>query len=200
MNFPEKIVLASGNAGKVKEFTHLFAPMNVTVMAQKALGVSDIPETGTTFVENAIIKARYAAQETGLPAIADDSGLVVNTLGGAPGIYSARYAGSQASDSDNMDKLLTELQDKPERRAHFFCLLVFMRHAEDPVPLISQGYWHGTITHEVSGHGGFGYDPIFYVPSHGCTAAELDRQVKNQISHRGQAMSFLLEQMRQTFA
>ncbi|MBU2977797.1 RdgB/HAM1 family non-canonical purine NTP pyrophosphatase [Alteromonas sp. C1M14] len=200
MTFPEKIVLASGNAGKVKEFTHLFAPMSVTVVAQKELGVSDVPETGTTFVENAIIKARHAAKETGLPTIADDSGLVVNALGGAPGIYSARYAGSNATDSDNVDKLLAALADTPERRAHFFCLLVFMRHADDPVPLISQGYWHGTITREISGHGGFGYDPVFHVPSHGCTAAELDRKLKNQISHRGQAMSFLLEQMRQTFA
>ncbi len=200
MSFPEKIVLASGNAGKVKEFTRLFSALNVTVVPQKELGVEDVPETGTTFVENAIIKARHAAKVTGLPAIADDSGLVVNALGGAPGIYSARYAGAQASDSDNIDKLLGALDGKANRRAHFFCMLVFMRHADDPVPLISQGYWHGTITESQAGHGGFGYDPVFYVPSHECTAAELDRQVKNQISHRGQAMAFLLEQMRQTFA
>ncbi len=200
MAFPEKIVLASGNAGKVKEFARLFAPLNVTVVPQKELGVKDVPETGTTFVENAIIKARHAAKCTGLPAIADDSGLVVNALGGAPGIYSARYAGEDASDSDNISKLLHALEGNPNRRAHFFCMLVFMRHADDPVPLISEGYWHGIITESQAGSGGFGYDPVFHVPSHECTAAELDRQVKNQISHRGQAMTFLLEQMRQTFA
>lgn len=200
MAFPEKIVLASGNAGKVKEFTRLFADLGITIVPQKDLGVKDVPETGTTFVENAIIKARHAARETGLPAIADDSGLVVNTLGGAPGIYSARFAGTDANDGDNITKLLAELADNPDRRAHFFCLLVFMRHGDDPVPLISQGYWHGTITKEKAGNSGFGYDPVFYVPSHECTAAELDRQVKNQISHRGQAMAFLHEQLRQTFA
>ena len=200
MAFPEKIVLASGNAGKVKEFTRLFAERNVTIIPQKELGVKDVPETGTTFVENAIIKARHAARETGLPAIADDSGLVVNALGGAPGIYSARYAGENAQDSDNIEKLLSTLSTSQDRRAHFFCMLVFMRHQDDPVPLISEGYWHGTITHEISGTGGFGYDPVFHVPSHNCTAAELDRQVKNSISHRGQAMSFLLEKMRQSFA
>ncbi|MBU3022062.1 RdgB/HAM1 family non-canonical purine NTP pyrophosphatase [Aestuariibacter sp. A3R04] len=200
MTFPEKIVLASGNAGKVKEFTRLFSERNVTVIPQKELGVTEVPETGTTFVENAIIKARHAARETGLPAIADDSGLVVNALGGAPGIYSARYAGEDALDTDNVQKLLTTLSNNQDRRAHFFCMLVFMRHKDDPVPLISEGYWHGTIAHEVSGTGGFGYDPVFHVPSHHCTAAELDRQVKNAISHRGQAMTFLLEKMRQTFA
>ena len=200
MAFPEKIVLASGNAGKLKEFTRLFAERNVTIIPQKELGVKDVPETGTTFVENAIIKARHAARETGLPAIADDSGLVVNALDGAPGIYSARYAGENAQDSDNIEKLLSAISTSQDRRAHFFCMLVFMRHQDDPVPLISEGYWHGTITHDISGSGGFGYDPVFHVPSHNCTAAELDRQVKNAISHRGQAMSFLLEKMRQSFA
>lgn len=200
MAFPEKIVLASGNAGKVKEFTRLFAERNVTIIPQKELGVKDVPETGTTFVENAIIKARHAARETGLPAIADDSGLVVNALGGAPGIYSARYAGENAQDLDNIEKLLAALSNNQDRRAHFFCMLVFMRHHDDPVPLISEGYWHGTITHEITGTGGFGYDPVFHVPSHNCTAAELDRQLKNAISHRGQAMNFLLEKMRQSFA
>lgn len=200
MPFPEKIVLASGNPGKVKEFANLFAEQQVSVVPQKDLGVKDVPETGTTFVENAIIKARHAAKQTGLPAIADDSGLVVNALGGAPGIYSARFAGEQASDSDNIELLLSRLGNEADRRAHFMCTLVFMRHADDPVPLISQGHWHGLITSQMTGHGGFGYDPVFYVPSQECTAAELESKKKNAISHRGQAMAFLLQQMRQTFA
>ena len=200
MPFPEKIVLASGNPGKVKEFANLFAEQQVSVVPQKELGVKEVPETGTTFVENAIIKARHAAKQTGLPAIADDSGLVVNALGGAPGIYSARFAGEQASDSDNIELLLSRLGNEADRRAHFMCTLVFMRHADDPVPLISQGHWHGVITSQMTGHGGFGYDPVFYVPSQECTAAEMDGKKKNAISHRGQAMTFLLQQMRQTFA
>ncbi|QJR81718.1 RdgB/HAM1 family non-canonical purine NTP pyrophosphatase [Alteromonas pelagimontana] len=200
MAFPQKIVLATGNSGKVKEFTQLFQAMNVTIVPQKELGVTDVPETGTTFIENAIIKARHAARLTGLPAIADDSGLVVNALGGAPGIYSARFAGEQATDSDNIQLLLSRLQDEADRRAHFICTLAFMRHGDDPVPLISEGHWHGVITHELDGAGGFGYDPVFYIPTQERTAAQLDRQVKNQLSHRGKAMSFLLENMRQTFA
>lgn len=200
MAFPDKIVLASGNAGKLNEFAKLFAEQEVQVLPQHELGVEDVPETGTTFVENAIIKARHAARQTGLPAIADDSGLVVNALGGAPGIYSARFAGEQASDTDNIELLLSRLNNEADRRAHFMCTLVFMRHADDPVPLISQGHWHGLITQQVAGHGGFGYDPVFYVPSHECTAAELDAPVKNTISHRGQAMQILMQQMRQTFA
>lgn len=200
MTFPEKIVLATGNQGKVREFASLFADYGVDVIAQKDLGVSDVPETGTTFVENAIIKARHAAQETGLPAIADDSGLVVDALGGAPGIYSARYAGENANDSAHIDKLLQELHGKSNRKAHFFCTLVFMRHAGDPVPLVSQGKWQGEILTSRSGDGGFGYDPVFYVPSHGCSAAELEKAEKNRISHRGNALGILLDNMRVTFA
>lgn len=200
MTFPEKIVLATGNQGKVREFASLFADYGVDVIAQKDLGVSDVPETGTTFVENAIIKARHAAQETGLPAIADDSGLVVDALGGAPGIYSARYAGENANDSANIDKLLQELHGKSNRKAHFFCTLVFMRHAGDPVPLVSQGKWQGEILTSPSGDGGFGYDPVFYVPSHGCSAAELEKAEKNRISHRGNALGILLDNMRVAFA
>ncbi|RDV24342.1 RdgB/HAM1 family non-canonical purine NTP pyrophosphatase [Alteromonas aestuariivivens] len=200
MAFPDKIVLASGNAGKVKEFSQLFRDLNVTIIPQGELGVAEVPETGTTFVENAIIKARHAARETGLPAIADDSGLVVNALGGAPGIYSSRFAGEQASDQDNVALLLERMEGELDRRAHFLCMLVFMRQADDPVPLISQGHWHGTITQEAAGLGGFGYDPVFFVRAHNCTAAEMDKQQKNALSHRGQAMAFLLEQMRQTFA
>lgn len=200
MMFPQKIVLASGNQGKVREFTSLFADYGVDVIAQKELGVEDVPETGTTFVENAIIKARHAAKETGLPAIADDSGLVVDALGGAPGIYSARYAGANATDSDNIDKLLSRLDGQQNRKAHFFCTLVFMRHADDPVPLVSQGKWLGEILLHRQGDGGFGYDPVFNVPSHNMTAAELDKAEKNRISHRGKALAVLLDAMRNTFA
>ena len=200
MTFPQKIVLASGNQGKVREFTSLFAEYGVDVIAQKELGVEDVPETGTTFVENAIIKARHAAKVTGLPAIADDSGLVVDALGGAPGIYSARFAGEDATDSDNIDKLLSELAGSDNRKAHFFCTLVFMRHAGDPVPLVSQGKWEGEILKSREGDGGFGYDPVFSVPSHNCTAAQLDKAEKNRISHRGNALAILLETMRNTFA
>ena len=200
MTFPQKIVLASGNQGKVREFTSLFADYGVDVIAQKELGVEDVPETGTTFVENAIIKARHAAKVTGLPAIADDSGLVVDALGGAPGIYSARFAGDNATDSDNIDKLLSELSGSDNRKAHFFCTLVFMRHAGDPVPLVSQGKWEGEILKSREGDGGFGYDPVFNVPSHNCTAAQLDKTEKNRISHRGNALAILLETMRNTFA
>ncbi|CAD5287269.1 dITP/XTP pyrophosphatase [Alteromonas sp. 38] len=200
MTFPQKIVLASGNQGKVREFTSLFAEYGVDVIAQKDLGVEDVPETGTTFVENAIIKARHAAKVTGLPAIADDSGLVVDALGGAPGIYSARFAGEDATDSDNIDKLLSELAGSDNRKAHFFCTLVFMRHAGDPVPLVSQGKWEGEILKSREGDGGFGYDPVFNVPSHNCTAAQLDKAEKNRISHRGNALAILLASMRNTFA
>ncbi len=208
MSFPSKIVLASGNAGKVKEFNTLLANQQAEVVPQKLLGVEEVPETGTTFIENAIIKARHAAKVTGLPAIADDSGLVVRALGGAPGIYSSRFSGDNATDQSNIDLLLQRLADEADRSAHFFCMLVFMRHADDPVPLISQGFWHGDITHDVQGDithdvqgdGGFGYDPVFYVPDQGCTAAQLEKDVKNKLSHRGQAMQGLLAQMRQIFA
>ncbi len=200
MKFPEKIVLATGNQGKVREFASLFDDYGVEVVAQKELGVSDVPETGTTFVENAIIKARHVSKVTGLPTIADDSGLVVEALGGAPGIYSARYAGETASDSDNIDKLLSSLEGETNRKAHFFCTLVFMRHADDPVPLVSQGKWQGNILTARYGDGGFGYDPVFHVPTHKCTAAELEKAEKNRISHRGTALGILLESMRSTFA
>ncbi|MCP9480036.1 RdgB/HAM1 family non-canonical purine NTP pyrophosphatase, partial [Marisediminitalea aggregata] len=165
MSFPEKIVLATGNAGKVKEFASLFEALSIEVIPQSALNVSSVPETGTTFIENAIIKARHAAKETGLPAIADDSGLVVDLLGGAPGIYSSRFAGESASDDDNITKLLEALGDDNQRNAHFQCVLVFMRHADDPIPLISEGKWHGSITRQRHGEEGFGYDPVFYANS-----------------------------------
>lgn len=200
MAFPHKIVLATGNPGKVREFASLFEAFEVEVVPQKSLGVTDAEETGTTFIENAIIKARHAARETGLPAIADDSGLVVDALQGAPGIYSSRFAGADATDADNIDKLLRELGDTDNRQAHFFCTLVFMRHGDDPVPLFSQGRWSGSILREKSGDGGFGYDPVFYLPGEGKTAAELEKQRKNAISHRGQALTMLLDSMRQALA
>ncbi|WP_370980723.1 RdgB/HAM1 family non-canonical purine NTP pyrophosphatase [Agaribacterium sp. ZY112] len=181
-----KIVLASGNAGKLREFSKLFSKFNCELIPQKELQISDVDETGLSFVENAIIKARHAAQVSGLPALADDSGIEVDALNGAPGIYSARFSGLQASDADNNHKLLEELQGLKEkqRTARYQCVLVFMRHAKDPVPIIAQGSWEGIILEETRGEGGFGYDPLFWVPSHNCASAELDKEVKNKISHR----------------
>lgn len=194
----KQVVLATGNAGKVRELASLLADFGLNIVAQTELGVSPADETGLTFIENAIIKARHAAQVTGLPAIADDSGLAVNALGGAPGIYSARYAGEAATDQQNLDKLLVALKDIPDaqRQAQFHCVLVYMRHAEDPTPLVFHGSWDGIITRTPAGEGGFGYDPIFFVPSEGKTASQLSREEKNAISHRGQALKMLLEAMR----
>jgi XTP/dITP diphosphohydrolase len=194
----QKVVLATGNAGKVRELADLLGDFGLDVVAQTELGVESAEETGLTFIENAILKARHAAQVTGLPAIADDSGLAVDVLGGAPGIYSARYAGVDASDQQNLEKLLATLKDVPDdqRKARFHCVLVYMRHAEDPTPLVCHGSWEGQITHEASGQGGFGYDPIFFVPSEGKTAAELTRDEKRAISHRGRALKLLLEAMK----
>lgn len=194
----QKVVLATGNAGKVRELASLLQDFGLEVVAQTELGVDSAEETGLTFIENAILKARHAAQVTGLPAIADDSGLAVEILGGAPGIYSARYAGVNATDQQNLEKLLAALEEVPEgkRQAHFHCVLVYMRHAEDPTPLVCHGSWEGVITRAPAGEGGFGYDPIFFVPSAGKTAAELTREEKSAISHRGQALKLLLEAMR----
>ena len=194
----QKVVLATGNAGKVRELAHLLADFGLDVVAQTELGVESAEETGLTFIENAILKARHAAAETGLPAIADDSGLAVDFLGGAPGIYSARYAGVDASDQQNLDKLLVALKDVPQgqRAAQFHCVLVYMRHAEDPTPLVCHGSWPGIIAREAAGSGGFGYDPIFFVPTEGKTAAELSREEKSAISHRGRALKLLLEALR----
>ncbi|HEY1844151.1 MAG TPA: XTP/dITP diphosphatase [Buttiauxella sp.] len=194
----QKVVLATGNAGKVRELADLLRDFGLDVVAQTELGVESAEETGLTFIENAILKARHAAQITGLPAIADDSGLAVDVLGGAPGIYSARYAGADATDQQNLEKLLATLKDVPDeqRTAQFHCVLVYMRHAEDPTPLVFHGSWAGEITREAAGAGGFGYDPIFYVPGEGKTAAELTRDEKRAISHRGQALKLLLEAMK----
>jgi XTP/dITP diphosphohydrolase len=194
----QKVVLATGNAGKVRELATLLSDFGLDIVAQTELGVESAEETGLTFIENAILKARHAAQVTGLPAIADDSGLAVDFLGGAPGIYSARYAGVDASDQQNLLKLLDALESVPDdqRQAQFHCVLVYMRHAEDPTPLVCHGSWPGVITRTPAGEGGFGYDPIFFVPSEGKTAAELTREEKIAISHRGQALKLLLEALR----
>jgi len=195
----QKVVLATGNAGKVRELAHLLADFGLDVVAQTELGVESAEETGLTFIENAILKARHAAAVTGLPAVADDSGLAVDFLGGAPGIYSARYAGFDASDQQNLDKLLVALKDVPQgqRNAQFHCVLVYMRHAEDPTPLVCHGSWAGEITFAQAGEGGFGYDPIFYVPELGKTAAELSREEKSAVSHRGQALKLLFAAMKE---
>ncbi|MCS2156356.1 XTP/dITP diphosphatase [Scandinavium sp. H11S7] len=194
----QKVVLATGNAGKVRELASLLNDFGLDVVAQTELNVESVEETGLTFVENAILKARHAAKVTGLPAIADDSGLAVDVLGGAPGIYSARYAGVDASDQQNLEKLLVALKDVPDdqRQAQFHCVLVYMRHAADPTPLVCHGSWPGVITRESAGNGGFGYDPIFFVPDAGKTAAELSREEKIAVSHRGQALKLLLEALR----
>lgn len=194
----KKIVLATGNPGKVRELAGLLADFGLDVVAQTDLGVNSADETGLTFIENALLKARHAAQLTDLPAIADDSGLAVDALAGAPGIYSARYAGVDASDQQNLDKLLVALQDVPvgQRTAQFHCVLVYLRHAEDPTPLVFHGCWRGEITLTSAGAGGFGYDPIFYLPELGCTAAQLTREEKSVVSHRGQALKLLLEALR----
>jgi XTP/dITP diphosphohydrolase len=190
----KEIILASSNQGKVREINQLLTGLDLHVHPQTEYGVPDIEETGLTFVENAILKARNAAQHTGLAAIADDSGIEVDALRGEPGIYSARYAGEGASDQANLEKLLTELGDLPEekRTARFQCLMVYMRHANDPTPLICQGTWEGRILFEPRGKNGFGYDPVFYVPTHDCSSAELAADIKNSLSHRGQALRKLL--------
>ncbi|MEC5321058.1 RdgB/HAM1 family non-canonical purine NTP pyrophosphatase [Brenneria populi subsp. brevivirga] len=194
----QKVVLATGNPGKVRELAGLLADFGLDIVAQTELGVDSAEETGLTFIENALLKARHAAQITGLPAIADDSGLAVDALGGAPGIYSARYAGLDASDRQNLDKLLLALQDVPDERrgASFHCVLVYLRHAADPTPLVFHGRWDGVLARQPAGDGGFGYDPIFIVPELGKTAAELTREEKHARSHRGQALRLLLDALR----
>jgi XTP/dITP diphosphohydrolase len=189
----QRVVLASSNKGKVKEFSELLAGRDITVVPQSDYAVPDAAETGLTFVENAILKARNAAAHTGLPAIADDSGLEVEFLNGAPGIYSARYAG-QGGSSANNEKLLQALSgvDEAQRGARFQCLLVYLRHADDPTPIICQGTWEGRILTAIQGEAGFGYDPLFFVPEESCSAAELSAERKNEISHRGQALRCLL--------
>ncbi|GAA4361062.1 RdgB/HAM1 family non-canonical purine NTP pyrophosphatase [Kangiella marina] len=193
----QKIVLASGNRKKVAELTQLLAQFQLQVIPQTDLNVEDVPETGTTFVENAIIKARHAAEVTGLPAIADDSGIEVDYLGGQPGIYSARFSGSHGNDQANNDLLLAKLQGVPseERSARYQCVLVFMKHAKDPTPLICQGSWEGQIMTQEVGDGGFGYDPLFWCEQHQCSAAQLKPEQKAAISHRGKALNELMQKL-----
>ena len=187
------LVLASGNAGKLVELRAMLADLPLTIVPQRELGVSDVPETGTTFVENALIKARHASQVTGLPALADDSGLIVDALGGAPGLYSARYAGSPTDDAANNAKLLQALDGLPDARrgARFYAVIVLLRHADDPQPLIAEGRWEGRILDAPRGNNGFGYNPVFFDPACGLTAAEMEPTQKNRISHRALALQAL---------
>ena len=192
-----RTVLASNNLGKQREIGHLLSGCGIEVVPQSIFGVEDVEESGFTFVENAILKARHASAAANLPAIADDSGIEVDALGGAPGIYSARYAGPGRSDQDNNEKLLAELEGVSDelRSARFQCIIVFMRNARDAMPVICSGTWEGLILHQPRGTHGFGYDPLFYVPTHQCTSAELPPRVKNQISHRAQALHDLQKRL-----
>ncbi|MDR5866556.1 RdgB/HAM1 family non-canonical purine NTP pyrophosphatase [Halomonas koreensis] len=188
------LVLASGNAGKLRELGALLTPLGMTVRSQADFAVDEVEETGLTFVENALLKAREASRVSGLPALADDSGLAVDALQGRPGIYSARFAGQPRSDARNNARLLEALSDVPagQRTARYWCVLVLLRHAEDPVPLIVQACWEGAILTASRGEGGFGYDPLFWVPERGVSAAELPAEDKNRLSHRGRALNELL--------
>jgi XTP/dITP diphosphohydrolase len=192
------VVLASHNAGKVREINQVLAAFDLTVVPQSDYQLPAVEETGLTFVENALLKARHAAAHTGLAAIADDSGLEVDALNGAPGVRSARYAGPGASDAANLQKLLADIQAVPDgkRGARFQCVMVYLRRADDPMPIIAQGTWDGRMLFEPVGTNGFGYDPIFFVPTHGCSSAQLAPDEKNRLSHRGQALRRLLEALR----
>ncbi|MGI9878334.1 XTP/dITP diphosphatase [Vibrio chagasii] len=194
-----KIVLATGNQGKVREMADILSEFDFDVVAQSEFNVSEVAETGTTFIENAIIKARHAAKETGLPVIADDSGLEVDYLNGAPGIYSARYSGEGATDKQNIEKLLDAMQgvETEKRTARFHCVLVLMRHENDPTPLVCHGKWEGQILTEEHGENGFGYDPVFFVPEDNCASAELDPSRKKQLSHRGKALASLFKALKE---
>ena len=191
------IILASGNPGKLREFKQMFKDLPYLVEPQSEYGVPDVPETGTTFIENAIIKARYAAEITGKPCIADDSGIEVDALSGEPGIYSARFAGIGASNEANLNKLLDVTKEIPSEQlsCRYVCVLVLMRHAKDPTPLISQATWEGTLLREPVGENGFGYDPIFWLEEYGCSSAQLAPELKDQISHRGKALRDLVKQL-----
>ena len=191
----EKLVIASNNAGKIREIKHLLEPLGITVLPQSQFQVSEVDEPHPTFIENAIIKARNACEQTGLPSLADDSGICVNALNGQPGVLSARYAGEPKSDERNNLKLIDALSSQADRSAHYYCVLVLLRHAEDPQPIIADGSWHGEIVRDKRGDGGFGYDPHFYLPDLGKTAAELPMEQKNRISHRGQALARLLSRL-----
>ncbi len=192
-----KLVVASSNAGKLAEFRDLLGEAGFEFVTQGELGVADVEETGLTFVENALLKARHAARVTGLPALADDSGLCVDALGGAPGLYSARYAGDHGDAQANIAKLLEAMKDVPraQRSAHFHAVIVLLRHAEDPQPIIAEGMWSGLILEAPRGDNGFGYDPVFFEPENGLSAAEFDPAIKNRLSHRGRALAVLRQKL-----
>jgi XTP/dITP diphosphohydrolase len=191
-----KLVIASSNPGKLEEIRAILAPLAIDVIAQSELGIAEADEPHVTFVENALAKARHAAKLSGLPALADDSGICVDALGGTPGVYSARYAGEPKSDERNNDKLLLSLESETNRAAHYYCVIVLVRHASDPQPLIAEGTWHGEVLRERRGNGGFGYDPLFFLPQLGRTGAELRAEEKNRVSHRAKALAALVEKLR----
>jgi len=193
----EKLIIASNNPGKLREISQILAPLGIEAVPQSAFGVTEVDEPHGSFIENALMKARHAAGVTGLPALADDSGICVDALGGAPGVHSARYAGEPRSDERNNAKLLKALGERPDRRAHYYCIIVVMRHAQDPEPLIAQGLWRGEILRSPRGSGGFGYDPLFLDPEFGQTGAELATATKNLMSHRGKALALLVDALKQ---
>ena len=193
----KKLVIASNNPGKLREFQAMFSPLGIEVLTQEQLGISEAEEPHCTFIENALVKARHVSKASGLPALADDSGICVAALDGAPGVYSARYAGNDPkSDTRNNEKLLQAMQGVTDRRAHYYCVLVLVRHADDPQPLIAEGEWHGEIAQEERGVGGFGYDPLFWLAQFGRMSAELKPEEKAEISHRAQAMKILLQKLK----
>jgi len=192
----QRLILASNNAGKLKEFNHLLATVGYSVHAQGEYDVPEADEPFHTFVENALQKARHAARITGLPALADDSGVCINAFGGAPGVYSARFAGEPKSDARNNEKMVADLARHTDRSAYYYCVLVFVRHADDPQPIIADGRWNGEMLDAPRGSGGFGYDPYFYIPALGKCAAELTSDEKNALSHRGQALRALVEKLK----
>jgi XTP/dITP diphosphohydrolase len=192
-----KLVIASGNAGKLREIARILAPLDIEAVPQSQFNVPDCPEPHITFVENCLAKARHASAHSGLPALADDSGICVEALGGAPGVFSARYAGEPKSDARNNDKLVAEMANQANRRAHYTCVMVYVRHPDDPEPVIAEGRWYGEIIDTPRGENGFGYDPYFLVPEFEKTGAELDEDTKNAVSHRGQALRELVEKLEQ---
>ena len=192
----KKIVIASGNAGKLREIARILEPLNMNAVPQSDFGVPDCPEPYVTFIENCLAKARHASAHTGLPALADDSGICLDALNGAPGVYSARYAGEPKSDTRNNDKLIAALQGQTNRRAHYYCVMVLVRHADDPEPVIAEGRWFGEIIDAPRGDGGFGYDAYFLLPHLGITGAEMDADAKNAVSHRGQALRELAAKLK----
>ena len=191
----QSLVLASNNAGKLAEFAQLLAPLGFAIKSQRELDIPEAEEPFGTFVENALAKARHASQLSGLPALADDSGICVPALGGAPGVQSARYAGEPRSDAANNAKLVREIATHADKSAYYYCVLVMVRHADDPQPIIADGVWHGQLIEQPRGQGGFGYDPYFFLPSLGKTAAELSAEEKNRLSHRGQALRALINKL-----